>query len=529
MLPFILITAALAIGIVIANAYGNYEAVRSNWGAYRSNLMYLVAAPMFKPDDDPRTPTQFAVDNFNDVTGEYIKTVLRTLLEPLFGIFRLLLNGADEMLSGILNMRGGLSRLWEGWNSVTQVFFHRFANTANAFQGTWRKLYEAMGRTYGVAVSSLYGGLASIYSMLSSLDLMVNIAIAALIVIISLMFFFWFVLWPVIPLAIAAVAFISNTASAAGVSGMASALSGCFAAETLVALEGGRQIPVCDVRIGDVLRGGGVVTGTMVFEHTTDDVFEVEGVYVSGCHILYDGAYPISVEDSPDARLVPGFAEPVYCLLTSDRRIPIVTGRGRVRIFGDWEELPDDLEAQTSWHIWVDSMLNRNGHVRFPDVPEPAQIGSQAAFSGAVRVLLVNGGYAEIQTLRPGHLVMSAEGKPAHVTGVVRVGADEVDAVAPLDLSGVAFASAGIWLRGDTASPWMKPNTGALVAPPKDATCYYHLFTSEGTFRVAIGDSADPIDVRDFSDVGMVDLQKSYGWVLGWLRSAGVSAKNPKC
>lgn len=523
MLPFILITTALTIGIVIANAYGNYEAVRSNWGAYRTNLIYLVAAPMFKPNDDPRTRTQFAVDNFNDVVGEYIKAVLRTLLEPLFGIFRILLNGADEMLSGILNVRGGLSRLWEGWNSVTQVFFHRFANTARAFQGTWRKLLEAMSRTYGVAVSSLYTGLSSIYAMLSSLDLMVNIAIAALIVIISLMFFFWFVLWPVIPLAIGAVAFISNTASAAGVSGMASALSGCFATDTFVALEGGRQIPICDVRIGDRLLGGGIVTGTMVFEHTTDDVFEIEGVYVSGCHILYDGYYPMAVQDSPDARLVPGFSDPVYCLLTSDRRIPIVTGRGRIRMFGDWEELPDNLEAQMSWHIWVDSMLNQTGRVRFPDVPEPVQIGSQSAFSEGTNVLLANGRQAEIQTLKPGHLVMSADGDTARVTGIVQIGVDEVDAVAPLDLSGTAFASAGIWLRGSVESPWIKPNATALVAPPKDATRYYHLFTSEGSFRVAIGDFAEPIDVRDFSDVGMVNLQKSYGWVLSWLRTNLVS------
>ena len=515
MFMFLVVTAALGIGLLLANAYGNFEEVKSNWGKYRSNLMYLLAAPLFKPDDDPRTSTQFAVDNFNDVVGEYIKATMRAFLEPLFGIFRLLLNGCDEMLSGILNLRGGLAKLWEGWNRVTQVFFHRFATTANAFQGTSRKLFEAMGRTYGVAVSSLYGGLSTIYSVLSSLDLMVNIAIAALIVIIALMFFFWFVLWPVIPLAIAAVAFISNTANAAGVSGMASALSGCFAGDTLVALEGGRQIPISDVRTGDVLRGGATVTGHMVFERTTDDVFEVEGVYVSGCHIFYGDYYPVSVKNVHDARHVPDFDEPVYCLLTSNRRIPIVTQSGRVRIFGDWEELPDNLDAQASWHIWVDSMLNKGTYL--PDVPEPAQIGSQAAFSPATRVMCPTGS-AEIQTLRPGDVVLSANGVPTRVTGVVCVGAEDVDAVAPLDLTGSAFASAGIWLRGESATAWVKPATAALVAPPTNIACYHHLFTEAGTFRVAIGDCAEPIDVRDFSDVGMDDLPKSYEWVLQWLR-----------
>lgn len=515
MFLFLVVTAALGIGLVLANAYGNFEEVKSNWGKYRSNLMYLVAAPLFKPADDSRTPTQFAVDNFNEVVGGYIKATMRVFLEPLFGIFRLLLNGCDEMLSGILNVRGGLARLWQGWNSVTQVFFHRFATTANAFQGTTRKLYEAMSRIYGVAVSSLYTGLSSIYSVLSSLDLMVNIAIAALLVIIGLMFFFWFVLWPIIPLAIGAVAFISNTSSAAGVSGMASALSGCFAGDTRVALEGNRQVPISAIRIGDVLLGGATVTGHMVFERTTDDVFEVEGIYVSGCHILYGDYYPVSVKNSPNAKLVPGFDEPVYCLLTSDRRIPILNGSGRVRIFGDWEELPDNLEAQTSWHIWVDSMLNNGTYL--PDVPEPAQIGSQAAFSPATRILVPRG-TVEIQTLRPGDLVLSAEGRATRVTGVVCVGADEVDAVAPLDLSGGAFASSGIWLRGEPTQPWVKPATDALVAPPTCIGFYCHLFTDAGTFRVAIGDTAEPIDVRDFSDVGMADLPKSYEWVLHWLR-----------
>lgn len=514
MFMFFVVTAALGIGLILANVYGNFEEVKSNWGKYRSNLMYLVAAPLFKPDDDSRTPTQFAVDNFNEVVGGYIKATMAVFLEPLFGIFRLLLNGCDEMLSGILNVRGGLAKLWQGWNSVTQVFFHRFASTANAFQGTTRKLYEAMSRTYGVAVSSLYTGLSSIYSVLSSLDLMVNIAIAALLVIIGLMFFFWFVLWPIIPLAIAAVAFISNTSSAAGVSGMASALSGCFAGDTLVALDGERQVPISAIRVGDVLRTGATVTGHMVFERTTDDVFEMEGIFVSGCHIFYGDYYPVSVKNVAEARHVPGFNEPVYCLLTSDRKIPIVNGRGRVRIFGDWEELPDNLEAQTSWHIWVDSMLNRGTYL--PDVPEPEQIGSQAAFSPATRVICPSGA-AEIQTLRPGDVVLSADGVPTYVTGVVCVGAEDVDAVAALDLSGVAFASAGIWLRGAPAQPWVKPATAVLVAPPTYIECYYHLFTDAGTFRVAIGDTAEPIDVRDFSDVGMADLPKSYEWVLQWL------------
>lgn len=521
MFMFLVVTAALGVGLLLANVYGNFEEVKSNWGKYRSNLMYLLAAPLFKPADDSRTPTQFAVDNFNDVVGDVIKKTMAIFLEPLFGIFRLLLNGCDEMLSGILNVRGGLARLWEGWNGVTQVFFHRFAATANAFQGTSRKLFEAMSRTYGIAVSSLYGGLSTIYSVLSSLDLLVNIAIAALLVIIGLMFFFWFVLWPIIPLAIAAVAFISNTSSAAGVSGMASALSGCFAAETLVALEGGRQVPISAIRVGDILRTGATVTGHMVFERTTDDVFEMEGVYVSGCHIFYGDYFPVSVKNCPGARLITGFDEPVYCLLTSDRRIPIVTQAGRVRMFGDWEELPDDLEAQTSWHIWVDSMLNKgcDGRVYYPDVPDPAQIGSQAAFSPTSRVLRPEGS-AEIQTLRPGDLVLSADGVPTRVTGVVCVGAEDVDAVAPLDLEGSAFASAGIWLRGSSTSPWVKPATDALMAPPAGISCYYHLFTEAGTFRVAIGDSAEPIDVRDFSDVGMADLPKSYDWVLGWLRDS---------
>ena len=518
MFLLIITTIALGIGLVLANAYGNYEEVKANWGKYKSNLMYLFAAPLFKPDDDPRSATQFAIDSFNEVVGDYIKTTMRIFLDPLFSIFRLFLNGADEMLGGILNMRSILARMWESWNGVTQIFFHRFAATLGAAQRTFLKLYEAMRRVYATAISSLYTGLSTIYAIMSSLDLLVNIAIAALIVIISMMFFFWFVLWPVIPIAIAAVAFISDTSSGGGVSGMGSVLSGCFAAGTFVALSDGRKITIEDLCIGDVLHGGATVTGTMVFENTTDDVFELDGIVVSGCHLVYGELYPISVKDHPRARRLTNFNEPVFCLITSNRRIPIVSPLNNIIQFGDWEELPDDLVAQTRWHNWVNFILNSDSSSQNP---EPLHLGSQAAFSPATRVMIPGSTFVEIHTLLPGDYVLSGN-IITRVTGIVCIAAEDVCAVTPLDLSGTAFASSGIWLRGDESLPWIKPAINSLLTAPSTIDMYYHLFTESGTFIVAIGNVTEPIEVRDFSDVGMRDLPKSYEWVLTLLRESRV-------
>jgi hypothetical protein len=74
------------------------------------------------------------------------------------------------------------------------------------------------------------------------------------------------------------------------------------------------------------------------------------------------------------------------------------------------------------------------------------------------------------------------------------------------------FVSAGTWIRSGTK--WAQPKATTL---PPTTTKWYMLFTEAGSFRVVTSNFQD-IVVRDFSDVGSQEIQKTYDWVLESLR-----------
>lgn len=112
-------------------------------------------------------------------------------------------------------------------------------------------------------------------------------------------------------------------------------------------------------------------------------------------------------------------------------------------------------------------------------------------------------GEQPIETLRPGSIVLDADGHPTRVTGVVKVAPSEVAGVGAVGTG--AQASLGAWLRIDGL--WQQPTVLQPVTALRDPL--YSLFTEAGTFRIAGG-----VGMRDFTDVGAEDLPKTYDWVL---------------
>ena len=310
-----------------------------------------------------------------------------------------------------------------------------------------------------------------------------------------MMIFLFFVLWPVMPLIASTVAIIAVTASAGAVGGMAETF--CFRGETRVRTRAGLQ-RIDELRLGTILEGDGIVTGVFEFDTPAYDLYVLDGIAVSGTHIVYrpDGA-PTHVKDHADARRFDGDAGKVYCLLTTNHRIPIQGDRG-VTQFADWEEL-DDLEDLKRWNREVFETLN-------PGVPYrrsmPKALLSESVLTRASR-LETPEGEQPIETLRPGSIVLDADGHPTRVTGVVKVAPSEVAGVGAVGTG--AQASLGAWLRIDGL--WQQPTVLQPVTALRDPL--YSLFTEAGTFRIAGG-----VGMRDFTDVGAEDLPKTYDWVL---------------
>jgi hypothetical protein len=311
-------------------------------------------------------------------------------------------------------------------------------------------------------------------------------------------------LWPILPLIIIAIHFVAQTPYAGEVMGMEQSF--CFAPNTPVITTTGVK-PIQEIKLGDTLMHASgaqtTVTGTMAFNADYEPLYDLFGVQVSGAHIYYDAdGTPLFVKDHPAAKPLGNTAKAVYCLITSDHKIPVLSNKGPIT-FADWEEIEsDDLD---DWNKAVFNILNPGA----PYVaPSSQSLDSEAALSEHTKVHTPLGPVS-IRNLHPGASVIDASGATVQVTGIVQLDASQVAAAAQMDDQ--TWISAGTWVRSGTL--WTMQ---AASAAPSEGTKWYMLFTESGTFRILTSDFASH-DVRDFSDVGSDAIQGTYDMVMAKL------------
>ena len=160
MWAFVGITLALFFGLAFFSAYVRREEIMANWKTYRSDPLYMAAAPLFKPKDDARSPVKFAIDNFFDVVMMKVHNVFQVFLEPIFKILRLFLDLLTQTGDGLFNIKALLANMWDKWNKIVDPFMRRFQTVFHRFRVTFIKMFSAMQKTLGIAVSSIYAGLS---------------------------------------------------------------------------------------------------------------------------------------------------------------------------------------------------------------------------------------------------------------------------------------------------------------------------------------------------------------------------------
>ena len=470
-----------------------------NWSKYKDDPLYMFAAPMFKPADDPRSRLKFGADNFVDVIMALLTKIFAVLLEPIFKIFKLFTGALSESLGGLFNIRSLLGNMWNRFNDMAGIFMRRFNGVFHQLHLTFVKLFQAMDKTFAIAVSAVYEGLSTIHTITSFIDLIIKIIIIILVILVAIIILLIFVLWPFIPTILIVVGIIATTAMGGAVGGMASTF--CFTGETLVHSPSG-PVPIREIKIGDALLGGGTVTGFMDFAVNPDDLYELYGVQVSASHIVYTKEGAVHVSNHPDAHKLSATKDRLYCLITSNRVIPVESEQG-ILLFADWEELEQDSAALEKWHKHVFTSLNPGKeYIRV----EKHILESEAVISEKVRVMTPLGP-AEIRGIRPGDLVMDASGHVTRVTGIVRVADDQVNHAVEIDRD--MYISAAAWVYNTENGVWSHPSN---PQPAKQSVRWYSLFTESGSYKLYTFTGMEGI--RDFTDVGPDRIHETYEWVL---------------
>ena len=108
----------------------------------------------------------------------------------------------------------------------------------------------------------------------------------------------------------------------------------CFAPNTSILLKNGETRCIKDIELGDILANGSVVKATMEILNENDPYYKLPGdILVTGSHYVKDGDTFKRVKDLEKAERTDKIEKTVYCLVTSDHKIPVGD-----YIFWDWED-----------------------------------------------------------------------------------------------------------------------------------------------------------------------------------------------
>lgn len=335
-------TILAAIGIYIAlEQFANLADIKEHWSEYRCQPHMMPLAGLFGYDIN---------ENFNFCLGEIIKEQTKGVAGPFAqgmfgftGILKNLMSSANSFRETMATLVGGVLKIIAEFKARMTALMGRVKLTAS-------RMKALMYRVYGTMFAVMYMGMSAQTGISNFGDT----------------FIFKFL----------------DTF--------------CFPPEQEVELEDGSFIPISEILVDDILKGGSKVETIYKFAADGQEMVELCSgkVKVSSNHFIqYNGNW-IMAKDHPDAKAVEpwsgGSNKPLFCLTTHDHLLPIGP-----YIFADYDET-DEANAVTQG--WVDASLNGRKATPFPDVSY--EVGSPSE----MKVLTLEG-YKSLNEIRLGEKI----------------------------------------------------------------------------------------------------------------------------
>jgi len=489
--PIILIT----IGFLSYTIYGyvnlERETIMADWANNRCNPLVIIAAAYLKPDADPQSPGDFASENFQFCMKGIVNSIMAIVMAPVSFVMNEQANGVKIVMDSFNAIREVIANMMKQFMAFFAPVFKKFNDITYQIGIVFQKLKSAFQKANSMLLSTVFIGLSFIQTMNNMINLTIKVVFIILDIMIALLVILFFVLWPLIPLLIIPVIIaISSLGGARGQAAASRKGAFCFVPETPLCLEGGGVCRIDEVKIGTRLQNGSTVEGILVLEGMDTTLFDLEGIHVSGSHLVKGADGWHSVAEDERARAVPFRVPRLYCLNTSDRIIPIQNAAGTAIQFRDWEEIDaEDKEGQEGWDKLVSRILGKVTDLSSSDtfclmdpqmtVPTPM-------------------GIRRLQDLRIGDLIELSYNNSTRVIGLVK---------------------GRVQGRGDPgwmASCIQKISTATYVRQTTlqaggDELIGSHVITESGRLMVHRGGQL--IELRDFTEVGVHQIAHTYSFV----------------
>lgn len=496
MLGAIVMTLALTAGLAFMIASTDIEAIKGNWDKRRCEVPIQLSAYLFKPDSDPRTPSQFASDNFTFCTKEVVNSVLQAAFAPLYAVAGQQTNTIDSLQGPLNSVRGMLANAKNTFSNYMDKQYRQFSAITVLATKTWQHLLFAMGRVQAMVLSFVYIGLSLSATVQMTLQFILKVISIFIGILAALIILLFFILFPFMPIILSMIVVLTSMGLASA--GMAGAF--CIDPEATIQMADGSSKPLKDIKLGDKLQsmthrdGTNVVEGVLRVDATSEPLVVLDGVLLSKSHRVYYKQEWILAHQHPDAIATTQVLSELICLNTSEHCVPVIGLRGYLYA-GDWEEV-DTEEGRRAWINWVHLKLN-GGHHTPSLYPTAVPLASPE-----LKVHKEGSGWVPIKTVQVGDSIYG-NGHFTKVKGVYsgQLQTDEVP-------TNPEWISDGVWIRREGRF-WSPTASGIQDSEDGEKTINgLYLVTEDGC--MTIYRNGQHVLVRDFTEVGMASIEQSY-------------------
>ena len=472
------------------------QAIMSQWNERRCELPVMVMASWFKPNDNPKSGSEFAQENFEFCSGKIVNEVLRVAFVPLLGVAKQQLSAQGAFAGPMNNIRVMIQNGQNSFSNIVAEQYRRFNIVNTHFTKTWQHLTFAMGRVNAIMASIVYFSMSLLTSILNTIDFTFMVLLIIIGIMVVLVILLFFVLAPFIPVILAVITIMVG-AGVAGTAGMAGAF--CIDPNANVVMGDGKVKPLSEVKCGDVLGPDNIVTGILTANSTDSPLVEIDGILMSDSHRVFHEDSWILAGDHPKAEKTTRTLSRVICLNTTKHSLKLFGKQGYI-IAGDWEEVSSE-QGQKGWIDFVYKTLN--GTSSPPYYPTlPPLVGR------SVRVYHSIIGWVPIEYVGIGDEILGSKG----YTPVVATYKGEI----PTQPTTSTWISDGVWIQNGT---WATYKLGVRKQDTASRETGYFLVTLNEDFVIRVHNTTAL--VRDFTELGSSNLKDSYEMLDGYMNSRG--------
>ena len=298
----------LTVGLSFLMVSIDIEAIKKSWSEKRCDFDIIVTSFLYKPDEDPRSTSDFVGDNFNFCMKQSIQEFLKVLLTPLFGALGKQLNVANGLVDVMNVLRGMKAEMMRSFQKLFDPIFDRFQKTGMALSQNMQKMYSAMKRVGGVAIATVYLGMSLQVSIENWMAFIIKVVMIIMGIIAGLFAILFFGLIPFIGILLTTLVVLAEGGVNTG--GLGSVF--CFAPETKVRLQNGTVKAIDRLTVKDVLEDGGEVEGILRTTSAGEQLYSLKGIIVSGSHMVWSEEKDDWIPVSESSLATPVFLKPSY-------------------------------------------------------------------------------------------------------------------------------------------------------------------------------------------------------------------------